>query len=209
MKVLISKPTSVSSVPSKRRVPLDARHRRLWGIPRAIVALLLALFIAGIVIINLIRYERTMPLLLADDLPKADAVLVEKGERRLSLLQDGRIYQSYRIYLGGKPVGPKERRGDLRTPEGDYVLDWRNPESVCYKSLHISYPNAEDERMAAERGDDPGGAIMVHGLRNGFGWLGGIAPYLYEPKGCIAVRNTHMEEIWRAVDDGTPIQIRP
>lgn len=167
------------------------------------------LLAAGLLIATLIRFEKAIPSLLADDLPKADSVRVEKAERRLSLIREGRVYRSYRIRLGGDPVGHKQREGDLRTPEGRYLLDWRNPESCCYKSLHVSYPNEEDKRRAAERGNDPGGLIMIHGQGNGRGWLGWLAPYLYLTDGCIAVRNVPMEEIWRAVDDGTPIEIRP
>jgi murein L,D-transpeptidase YafK len=73
----------------------------------------------------------------------------------------------------------------------------------------VSYPNDDDKRLAAGRGDDPGGLIMIHGQVNGWGWLGWLGPFLYRTHGCIAVRNTAMEEIWNAVDDGTPIEIRP
>jgi murein L,D-transpeptidase YafK len=164
---------------------------------------------AGAIIALLIRYEKTIPPLLADELPRADSVLVEKAERRLTLIRDGQAYRSYPVSLGREPVGHKQREGDLRTPEGKYILDWRNPDSCCYKSLHVSYPNEQDQRLAAERNEDPGGLIMIHGQENGRGWLGWLGPYLYRTHGCIAVRNTHMEEIWKAVDDGTPIEIRP
>ena len=167
------------------------------------------LIAAGAVIALLIHYEKAIPPLLASDLPKAHSVLVEKGERRLSLIRNGNVYRSYRVSLGGEPVGHKEREGDLRTPEGRYVLDWRNPESCCYKSLHVSYPGDDDKRIAAERGNDPGGLIMVHGQENGWGWLGWINQFRDWTHGCIAVRNAAMEEIWNAVDDHTPIEIRP
>lgn len=173
---------------------------------RVITAILLFL---GTTLAIQIRYERVIPPLLADRLQKADSVLVEKTERRLSLIRNGQVYRSYRVSLGREPAGHKQREGDLRTPEGRYILDWRNPDSCCYKSLHVSYPNDADKRLASERGDDPGGLIMVHGQVNGWGWLGWLAPYLYRTQGCIAVSNTSMEEIWNAVDDGTPIEISP
>lgn len=163
----------------------------------------------GSVLAVVIRYEKVLPPLFAKQLPKADAVLVEKAERRLSLIRNGQVYRSYPVSLGRQPSGHKEREGDMRTPEGRYILDWRNPDSCCYKSLHISYPDQEDKRRAAERGQDPGGLIMIHGQVNGWGWIGPLAPYLYRTSGCVAVRNVAMEEIWNAVDDGTPIEIRP
>jgi len=170
--------------------------------------LTLALIGAGIVY-GLVRYEKAIPPLLARPLPTAEGVLVEKGARRLSLLRDGAAYRSYRVSLGGAPRGHKRREGDLRTPEGRYRLDWRNPNSCCYKSLHVSYPSSTDRRLAAERGDDPGGLIMIHGQLNGWGWLGWLNSLRDWTHGCIAVRNVPMEEIWRAVPDGTPIEIRP
>jgi murein L,D-transpeptidase YafK len=168
-----------------------------------------AVIAAGAAIAALVRYEKAMPTWFAATLPKAESVLVEKDERRLSLLRNGQVYRSYRISLGGDPVGHKQREGDQRTPEGHYLLDWRNPDSCCYKSLHVSYPGNADTRLAAERGDDPGGLIMIHGQQNGWGWLGWFSQYRDWTHGCIAVRNTSMEEIWNAVDNGTPIDIQP
>jgi murein L,D-transpeptidase YafK len=168
-----------------------------------------SLLIPSVLILALIRFEKQIPPLFAADLPKADLVRVEKGQRRLSLIRDGVAYRTYRISLGGAPMGHKRREGDLRTPEGRYVLDWRNSKSCCYKSLHVSYPGANDKRSAAERGEDPGGMIMVHGQLNGRGWLGWLNQFRDWTHGCIAVRNVPLEEIWQAVDDGTPIRIVP
>lgn len=136
-------------------------------------------------------------------------VLVKKGERRLYLLAGNEVVRSYRIGLGDNPSGHKLYEGDERTPEGEYILDWRNPHSDFYKSIHISYPNEQDRELAAAWGLDPGGSIMIHGLPNGaedmeFAYLG-----LDWTDGCIAVSNEEMDEIWQLVADGTPIQILP
>ena len=154
---------------------------------------------------------------LASDAPAAQGraasvgtVLVEKAERRLQLLDaDGAVLKSYTISLGGDPLGHKQREGDGRTPEGRYTIDWRNPQSAYHLSLHVSYPDEADKRRAAERGEDPGGMIMIHGMRNGLGWLGFLHQYADWTDGCIAVTNEEIEEIWRLVPDGTPIEIRP
>lgn len=153
--------------------------------------------------------EKRIPYWLAENLPKADAVLIKKAERGLYLMRAGRPYKRYSVSLGGNPAGHKLREGDQRTPEGDYILDWRNPDSRFYKSIHLSYPNEQDKREAEARGVPPGGLIMIHGLRNGFGWLGPFAKLRDWTQGCIAVTNPEMEEIWRAVADGTPVRIEP
>lgn len=140
---------------------------------------------------------------------RADWVVVEKAARRLHLVRAGQVVRSYEISLGTQPLGPKTRAGDARTPEGQYVIDWRNPASAFHLSLHISYPNAADQTAAALRGEDPGGMIMIHGLPNGRGYLGPLHRLRDWTNGCIAVTNAEIREIWDRVPDGTPIDIRP
>ncbi len=177
---------------------------------RALPTMLVSALFAVLAAIGLLRrFEYQIPQWLAETPPQAESVLVVKSERRLYLIRDGEPYRSWRVALGGNPIGHKQREGDLRTPEGEYVLDWRNPGSCCYRSLHVSYPDAADFAAAGARGDDPGGLIMIHGQVNGWGWLGWLMQYRDHTHGCIAVRNVPMEVIWRAVDDGTPIEIRP
>ena len=140
---------------------------------------------------------------------RADRVLVLKKERTLQLLSQGKIVRSYKVALGGDPVGRKTRQGDHKTPEGIYVLDSRNKHSHFHKSIHISYPNAKDRAAAKVQGVSPGGDVFVHGLPNGYGWIGAGHRAKDWADGCIAVTNEEIEEIWRAVPEGTPIEIRP
>ncbi len=139
---------------------------------------------------------------------KADSVVVLKGNRELILYADGKLLKTYPVSLGGVPLGHKQREGDERTPEGKYRIDWRNPNSAFHLSLHISYPNSDDKARARERGANPGGDIMIHGIRNGFGWIGRLHRWIDWTNGCISVTNEEMREIWRAVPNGTPIEIR-
>ena len=141
--------------------------------------------------------------------PKADQVIVAKSARTLTLLAQGKVLRTYKVALGGTPVGAKEQEGDHKTPEGHYILDRRNSKSRFYKSIHVSYPNDQDKKRASERGVSPGGDIMVHGLPNGFGWLGATHRNMDWTDGCIAVTNAEMDEIWDLVADGTFIEIRP
>ncbi|QPC94140.1 murein L,D-transpeptidase family protein [Mesorhizobium sp. INR15] len=136
-----------------------------------------------------------------------DLVRVDKSDRRLELIGSGKVLRSYGIALGADPLGHKRHEGDERTPEGRYILDWRNPNSVAHKSLHISYPNADDQAAAKARNVDPGGMIMIHGQPNGFGWWGWLLQSVDWTDGCIAVTDTDMDEIWAMVADGTPIEI--
>lgn len=139
----------------------------------------------------------------------ADKVVVLKHRRRLFLIDDGEAFRSFEVALGFTPRGPKRREGDGRTPEGRYVLDWRNPDSRFYRSIHISYPSPADTHRARQAGMDPGDNIMIHGLPEKFAWMGRNHTVKDWTDGCIAVTNKEMDVIWARVPPGTPIEIRP
>ena len=138
-----------------------------------------------------------------------DRILIEKNARRLMLISQGEVLKSYNIALGGNPIGPKERKGDNKTPEGTYVIDGRNKGSRFHLSLHISYPNERDKNRAKELGVSPGGDIMIHGIKNGFSWVGDAHTAVDWTKGCIAVTDEEIEEISKLAPNGTIVEIRP
>jgi lipoprotein-anchoring transpeptidase ErfK/SrfK len=138
-----------------------------------------------------------------------DKILIEKKKRRLTLISKGKAIKTYKIALGGNPVGPKAMQGDKKTPEGTYTIESRNRHSKYHLSLRISYPSEKDKMRARELGVAPGGNIMIHGIKNGFSWVGGFHTEIDWTEGCIAVTNKEMEEIARLVPNGTPVEIRP
>ena len=138
-----------------------------------------------------------------------DRVVVYKSERKLVLLSQGKEVRSYKVALGSEPVGPKTRHGDHRTPEGVYTLDSRNPNSHFYKAFHISYPNPKGIATAKKLGVSPGGEIMLHGLPKEYAWVGKAHTLHDWTDGCIAVTNEEMDELWKLVPVGTPIEIKP
>ncbi|SRR6266568_4853132 len=140
---------------------------------------------------------------------KADSILILKKPHLLELLAQGRIIHTYKVALGQGGLAPKEREGDARTPEGHYVIDARYAQSHYHKALHVSYPNAEVRKRAAKLGVRPGGAIMIHGLPNGKGWLGPVHRQYDWTLGCVAVTDQEIDEIWNLVPVGTPVEIRP
>ena len=144
-------------------------------------------------------------------LTRADKVVVKKSERKMQLLQGGEVVKEYKISLGDRPRGHKFEEGDERTPEGDYILDWRNPNSRFHRSIHVSYPNERDIGLARFLGVKPGGMIMIHGQPNHIRSARMKADYQRRDwtDGCIAVQNHEMDEIWRTVRNGTPIKILP
>jgi len=139
----------------------------------------------------------------------ADRVVVEKAQRRLTLYHQGVALRSYQVALGFEPEGPKTREGDGRTPEGVYLIDRHKADSGYHLALHLSYPNAADRARAAALGVPPGGDIMIHGMRNGLGWLGPLHRLHDWTHGCIALSDAEIDEVAAAVPDGTPVEIRP
>jgi murein L,D-transpeptidase YafK len=141
----------------------------------------------------------------------ADKIVIKKAERKLYLVKKDKPFRTYRISLGFRPRGHKQRQGDGRTPEGRYYLDWRNPGSKFRKSLHVSYPSYRDKLHANRRGVDPGGMIMIHGQPSG-GANSALRKEISREdwtQGCIAVSNLAIDEIWSYTANGTPIEILP
>ncbi len=150
-----------------------------------------------------------VPVIAADK--TIDNILVEKSVRKMYLRQGNKNIKEYTIRLGPNPTGHKEKEGDGKTPEGKYTISGRNPKSAYHLSLRISYPNAADKSRAAAKKVSPGGDIMIHGypnyapnaafdfIHNNYNWT----------EGCIAVTDKEIEEIWKLVPNGTPIEIKP
>jgi murein L,D-transpeptidase YafK len=122
-------------------------------------------------------------------------------------MRDGRVLKTYKVALSREPVGPKERAGDHKVPEGEYVVDSKVPHSRFHLSLHISYPNAADRERARKLGVEPGGNIEIHGLDSKYAWVGSLQRYVDWTDGCIAVTNPEIEEIYKVVAVGTPVEI--
>jgi murein L,D-transpeptidase YafK len=160
------------------------------------------------------RYLKFMFIVLATLLSTAqgeeiDSVLVIKSKSKMFLISKGVRVKEYSIALGGNPKGSKQQEGDEKTPEGKYFLDYKKSDSAFYKAIHISYPNEKDKARAKAKQINPGGLIMIHGQKNGLGWLSWLSQKFNWTNGCIAVSNAEMDEIWRLVKVGTPIEIQP
>jgi murein L,D-transpeptidase YafK len=140
---------------------------------------------------------------------QADRILIVKSTRTMTLLNGERVLKTYKVALGGQPVGAKERQGDHKTPEGNYVVDQKKAQSQFYRALHISYPKAAARERARKLRVSPGGDIEIHGLGAKYGWVGARHRLVDWTDGCIAVTNEEIEEVFRLVAQGTRVEIRP
>ncbi|MEM9844698.1 MAG: L,D-transpeptidase family protein [Pseudomonadota bacterium] len=132
-------------------------------------------------------------------------IVVNKGTRDMYLYHYNRLLQEYEVELGFTAEGHKQFEGDGKTPEGDYIIDRRNPNSSFHLSLGVSYPNEEDRAFAAAMGKEPGGDIFIHGQPNWASRRADMGPDW--TAGCIAVENREMERVYAMVRNGTPIRI--
>lgn len=152
----------------------------------------------------------TRSALLAAPMPvKADMIIVHKAQRVLHLMRNGEVLKSYRVALGKDPLGHKEVQGDNKTPEGTYFIDYLKPKSDFHRGIGLSYPSTWDQVQASIKGVAPGGAIMIHGLPNGYDAASVGHPYVDWTAGCIAVTNKEVEEIWASVREGVEVKILP
>jgi murein L,D-transpeptidase YafK len=141
--------------------------------------------------------------------PLADAILIVKHERKLYLLHDNYPLRSYRIALGLSPTGAKERQWDFRTPEGSYIIDFRQEHSHYFKALHISYPSPADLKRSSALHFPAGGDIFIHGEPNH-----PTKPVSYYKtrdwtNGCIALSDEDLQDLWNLTAGKTPVEIVP
>ncbi len=156
-------------------------------------------------------------------------IMVDKAHRRLTVYRGTEVVRRLPADVSQNPDDDKVRRATLgerdhyRIPEGAFFITSKNLESQYYRSLMLSYPNAEDaargldaglisEREHAEiveaaaafrtppMGTKLGGAIAIHGQGSGRqrAWT----------RGCVALRDVHLDAIWDLVEVGTPVLIR-
>jgi len=134
----------------------------------------------------------------------ASRIVVDKSRHTRTLYSGAAAQKIYTVAIGSDRNGNKEREGDRRTPEGVYRIASRNAGSRYHRALLISYPNASDRARGATGGD-----VEIHGVPNTLGWIGSFAVARDWTAGCIAMRNSDVDELWRSVPVGTPIEIRP
>jgi murein L,D-transpeptidase YafK len=134
------------------------------------------------------------------------AIVITKEAHQLTLYLRGEPVKTYSVDLGFNWIANKSREGDDATPEGRYRIVSRVPSGAFYKALLIDYPNAEDRTQfnrARRSGDVPpsvgiGGLIEIHGEGGrGRDWT----------KGCIALTNADMDDLFARVGVDTPVTI--
>ncbi len=145
-------------------------------------------------------------------------IRVFKREGELDLVCGGKATRTMPATFGASPVGPKEREGDERTPEGTYTIASKTKSDRFHRFLAVSYPNDEDRRRAKEKGiAHLGGGIGIHGVRKDlasparawtrFARATGMAGVWGPTDGCVALVNEDVEALYDAVPAGARVTI--
>lgn len=166
------------------------------------------LLLFSIFIIAFISYYVYPEKTLANDF-NTTKIVVEKSKHKMYLYESNKLGKTYSISMGANPTGHKHEQGDEKTPEGKYIIDYKNDKSMAYLSMHISYPNSNDKIYATSHDMKPGGDIMIHGLPNSIKYVGKFHRWYDWTNGCIGITNKEMDELWRSVKVGTEIEIKP
>ena len=158
---------------------------------------------------------------------RIERIEVRKAERTLVAECSGGGSLELPIALSREP-GPKRRRGDHRTPEGEYRIAGRARPSRFHRFLVLDYPSEADaERALAEglisaeerdaiasahrQGRLPpqdtalGGWLGFHG--EGKRWQGDLD--LDWTEGCFALEDAAMDQLVELAPSGTPVRIVP
>jgi murein L,D-transpeptidase YafK len=140
---------------------------------------------------------------------KIDKIVVLKSKRTLLIYAQNQVVKTYKVALGRQPVGKKEIKDDLKTPEGNYTIWKKGPHAKYHKYLFISYPSKSDILNARKKNKEPGGLIYIHGLSKRYAQLGRLHTLKDWTLGCIAVTNEEIDELYKLINLGTKIEIKP
>ena len=139
---------------------------------------------------------------------RAQAIVVSKADRSLTLYKNGRKVLTYPIRLGSRGIRAKQHYGDGATPEGEYRIQRkRGPGQTPYfRALILDYPNIDDRRRFEEaqkaglipKSQHMPGLIQLHGIAQGIS---------DQPYGSIVLDNPQIAQLFDQVAVGTPVNI--
>lgn len=155
---------------------------------------------------------------------QAPVIHIHKLKHQMTLQEGDRVVRTFRVALGTNPTARKLLRGDHRTPEGQYYICQKRPQSRFHRFMGISYPNIDDaERAFSARliSADEWAAIFFATLQQttppwqtalggqvGIHGYGGRDPVSFDwTEGCIAVSDADIDYLYDRVPLGTPVII--
>lgn len=151
------------------------------------------------------------------------SIIIRKRNRELSVYSGSIEIASYVIGIGRNAIGRKQKKDDLKTPEGNYYICDKKLNHKYHLFLQINYPSSEDAsratinhiisttdeihiNQAEENGNPPpndtelGGNVGIHGFGSESSWT---------TDGSISMNNIDVEDIFWNIENGCSVMILP
>jgi len=144
----------------------------------------------------------------------AVSIVVDKSNYELYVYDAKGWYATYPVVFGNNTLGDKKMEGDKNTPEGSFRIVNKRVHEKWDRFMGIDYPTKDClQKFAArkQRGEipktaRPGAGIGIHGVWPYEDFV--VDRYKNWTNGCIAMKNSDVEEIYSYVPIGTPVTIR-
>jgi len=156
---------------------------------RKIIFLTISLLVLGLVVYYFYPEQKVK------DGQKADKIVVNKADHELLLYYKDDLIASYSVSLSKNGLGKKTMKGDNLTPEGRFKAK-KGLATKFHKAIGVG--EWEDCCL-----------VRIHGLGEQFGWVGKFHRWIDLTEGCIALTNNEIDEVHKAIVDGTIIEINP
>jgi len=126
---------------------------------------------------------------------KVDKIIISKTEHKLHLYYKDTEVAEYTVSLSRNGLGKKTKLGDNLTPEGLFRGKKRT-QTKYHKAIGVG-----------NWGDCCN--VLIHGLGKQYGVFRKFHRFRDWTKGCIALTNDEIDEIYGAIDNDLIIEIKP
>ncbi|GJM06994.1 MAG: hypothetical protein DHS20C10_07280 [marine bacterium B5-7] len=145
---------------------------------------------------------------------------ISKSQRQLHIYEGNVLLHQFPIGIGKQSGGPKETEGDHRTPEGQYKIICKNPQSKYHLSLGLDYPNPADAERGLAMGilsqDEYQSILDAHSNSSPIPWKTPMGGEIFihgafeegdGSQGCIRMYKQDIETVFTLIPKGTPVEI--
>ncbi len=163
---------------------------------------------------DFINFEKQISELIENINKDSISLLIEKSEYKLTVLYNEQKIKSYPVVFGSNPSNDKLQKGDSCTPEGLFKVRAYYPHKSWSKFIWIDYPtedswgkhNSAKSNGLISESASIGGEIGIHGVPEGSDSM--IDEKYNWTLGCISLKNSDVNEIYKIIKVGTKIEIR-
>ena len=160
-------------------------------------------------------YKATTSKRVSASMPIAPvSIVIDKSDYELYVYDAKGWYATYPVVFGNNSLADKKMEGDRNTPEGSFRIASKRVHDKWTRFLGLDYPTPESLARFNERkrrgeipsSARPGAGIGIHGVWPHEDFV--VDRYKNWTNGCISLKNSDVEDLYRYVPLGTPVTIR-